>query len=51
MGKFTGQGKHTIKAGHLSHTKLLGKLKDKTSKIIYIYNKQLRKHKTIRFKI
>ena len=40
--KLTGKCKHTIKVGNHPHTKLVGKLKDKSSKIICIHNKQLR---------
>ena len=40
--KLISKGKHTVKVGnHLTH-KLEGGLKDKSSKIIYIHNKQLR---------
>ena len=42
MGKLTGKGKYTIKVGNHPHTKLVGRLKDKSSKIICIHNKQLR---------
>ena len=41
MEKLTGKGKHTIKLGNHPHTKLVGRLKDKSSKIICIHNKQL----------
>ena len=36
-----GKGKYIIKVDR-SHLKLIGRLKDKSSKIIYIHNKQLR---------
>ena len=42
MEKLTGKGKHTIKVGNHPRTKLVGRLQDKSSKIICIYNKQLR---------
>ena len=42
MKKLTGEVKHTVKVGNHPHTKLVGRLKDKTSKIIYSHNKQLR---------
>ena len=38
----TSKGKHTIKVGNHLHTKLVGWLKGKSSKIICIHNKQLR---------
>ena len=40
--KLTSKGKHTVKVGNHPHTKVVGRLKDKNSKIIYIHNKQLR---------
>ena len=42
MKKLTGKGKHIIKVGNHPHIKLVGRLKDKSSKIICILNKQLR---------
>ena len=42
MEKLTGKGKHTIKAENHPHTKLAGRLKDKSSKTICIHNEQLR---------
>ena len=42
MKKLTSKGKHTIKVENHLHTKLVGRLKDKSSKIIYIHNKHLR---------
>ena len=51
MKKLTGKGKHIIKVGNHPHTKLVGRLKDKSSKIICILNKQLKMHKRIRCKI
>ena len=42
MKRLTGRGKHTVKVGNHSRTKLEGRLKDKSSKIKYINNKQLR---------
>ena len=42
MEKFTCQGKHTIKVGNLSYTKLVEVLKDKSSQLICTHNKQLR---------
>ena len=45
MGKLTDEGKHTVKGGYHPHKKLVGRLKDKSSKIIYEavkeYTKQL----------
>ena len=40
--KLTGKGKHIVKVGNHSLIKLVGRLKDKSSKIIYIHIKQLR---------
>ena len=31
------KGKHTVKVGNHPHTKLVGRLKDKSGKIIYIH--------------
>lgn len=42
MKKLPSKGKHMVKFGNHSHTKLAENLKDKSSKIIYIYKKQLR---------
>ena len=42
MKKLTSKGKHIVKVGNHPHTKLVGRLKDKSSKIICIHNKQLR---------
>ena len=42
MKKLTNKGKHTVKAGKHPHTKLVWRLKDKSSKIIYSHDKQLR---------
>ena len=42
MEKFIGKGKHTIKVRNHPRTKLVVRLKDKSSKIICIHNKQLR---------
>ena len=41
MEKLTGKGKYIIKVGNHPHIKL-GWLKDKSSKIICIHNKQLK---------
>ena len=38
----TGKGKHTVKVVDQPLIKLVGSLKDKSSKITYIHNKQLR---------
>ena len=40
--KLNGKDKHAVKVGSHPHTKLVGRLKNKSSKIIYIHNKQLR---------
>ena len=40
--KLTGKGKHIVKVRNHPHTKLAGRLKDKSSKITCIHNKQLR---------
>ena len=40
MKQLIGKGKHTVKVGNHPHTKLVGRLKDKSSKIIH--NKRLR---------
>ena len=40
MEKLTGKGKHTIKIGYHPHTKLVKKLKDKSSKIQQLYPQQ-----------
>ena len=50
MKKFIAEGNHTVKVGNHPHTQLV-RLKEKRSKIIYIHDKQLRIHKTIRCKI
>ena len=42
MKNFISKGKQTVKVGNHPYTKLAGRLKDKSSKIIRIYNKQLR---------
>ena len=42
MGKLTGKGKHIVEVENQLHTKLVGRLKDKSNKIIYVQNKQLR---------
>ena len=42
MQKLTGKSKHTVTVGNHPNTKLVGKLKDKSSKIIYNHNKQIR---------
>ena len=42
MKKLTSKGKHTIKVENHLHTKLVGRLKDTSSEIICIRNKQLR---------
>ena len=42
MKKLTSKGKHTVKVENHPSTKLVGMLKDKSSQIIYIHNKQLR---------
>ena len=42
MKKLISKGKHIGKVGNHPHTKLVGRLRDKSSKIIYIHNKQLR---------
>ena len=42
MEKFTGKGKYAIKVGSHPNTKLAERFKDKSSKIIRIYNKQLK---------
>ena len=42
LKNLTSLGKHTIKVGNHPHTKLVGRLKDKSGKIICIQNKQLR---------
>ena len=41
MEKLTGKGKNTVK-GDLPLIQLAERLKDKNSKIIYVYNKWLR---------
>ena len=40
MKKLPSKGKHMVKFGNHSHTKLAENLKDKSSKIIYSHNKQ-----------
>ena len=42
MEKLTSKGKYTIKVGNHPYTKLVERIKDESSKIICIYNKQLR---------
>ena len=42
MERLTGKGKHRIKVGNHPHTKLVGRFKDKSNKIIYIHNKHLK---------
>ena len=42
MEKLMDKGKLTIQLETHPHTKLVGKLNDKSSKIIYIPNKQLK---------
>ena len=42
MKKLTGKGKHTGKVRNHPHTKLVGRFKDKSNKIIYIHNKHLK---------
>ena len=42
MKKLTGKGKHRAKEENHSCTNMAGNLKDKSSKITYIHNKQLR---------
>ena len=42
MKKLTGKGIHTVKIENHPHTKLVGSLKDKSSRNIHIHNKQLR---------
>ena len=51
MKKLTGKDKHTVKVVNHPHTKVVGWLKDKTTKIICIHNKQLRDNKTVRCEI
>ena len=41
-----GEGKYIVKVVNQPHTKLGGRFKDKSSKIMYIYNKPLRGNKT-----
>ena len=41
MKKFIGKGEHRVKVGNHPHTKVVGTLKDKSSKIMCIHNKQL----------
>ena len=48
--KLTGKGKYIVKIDNHPHTKLVGRLRDISSKIICICNKQLRVHKTIQYK-
>ena len=47
----TGKGKYTVTVDNHPHTKLVGRLSDRSSKIVCIRNKQLRVHKTTRCKI
>ena len=42
MKKLTSKGRHAVKVENHPSTKLVGMLKDKSSQIIYIHNKQLR---------
>ena len=42
MKKLTSKGKYTIKVGNHPHTKLVGQLKEKSGRIIYIHDKKLR---------
>ena len=51
MEKLIGKGKHTVKVGNQPHTKLVGRLKGRSSKILYIHNKQLKNTQKIRRKI
>ena len=51
MKKLTINGKHTVKVGNQPHTKLVGRLKGRSSKIFYIHNKQLRNTQKIGCKI
>ena len=51
MKKLTDKGKHIVKIGNHPYAKLVGRLKDKSNKTIYIHNKQLRDSQTIRCKI
>ena len=37
-----GKGKYIVKVVNQPHKKLVGRFKDKSSKIMYIYNKPLR---------
>ena len=41
-GKLVNKDKHTVKLGNHPCTKLVGRLKGKSTKIIYIHSKQLR---------
>ena len=52
MEKLTGKGKRQIKVGNHPRTKLVGRVRDKSSKIICIHSEQLRDaQKIIRCKI
>ena len=42
MIKLTSKGKQTVKVQNHPYTKLVGRLKDKSSKMLHIYNKQIR---------
>ena len=42
MKKLTSKGRYAVKVENHPSTKLVGMLKDKSSQIIYIHNKQLR---------
>ena len=46
-----GKGKHIVKVVNQPLPKLIGRLKDKSSKIVYIYNKQLRDRQNKRCKM
>ena len=41
MKKLIKKGKHTVKVGNHPDTMLVGRLKEKSSKIFYIHKKQL----------
>ena len=42
MKKLISKGKYTVKLENQPHTKVVGRLADKSSKIIYIQDKQIR---------
>ena len=46
MKMLMGQGKHTVEVRNDPYPKLGGRLNDKSSKIIYIPNKQLKTQKS-----